>query len=548
MSSRLHYYFILLALGLLTGLLSACGGGGASSTSTTTTPAGKGSVGILLTDAPADPGLFSAINLTISKAELLGGDGRRVPLFSGSTQYDLLQLRNQSAPFTFSDQVPAGTYCKVRLTLAPNGLELVLADGVTKQYPRLTGNRKLDLLARDCFTVTPGGTVTLQLDMAAGDSIHVVKRGNQDVYNFRPVVFINVLNKGFPGKLVHLTGRIAKVDPVGNSLLLCKALTTPQGHDRSCVRVLLGKDSAYFDNLNRPGGMPGPLSELLVDGNIGQPATVVGLFRSPTPYRDLQIPVDRLPGAGECRVWRPGLDASQQPLPGDCGLLAQALPGDAVLIDDAGHPIKDYRPLLRLDGLAVELGDFLSLDGRVASDATSSGFDMQVSPAQPVAAGMLAVALQAGTADFNGTRILGKRGELLDYTAITSSRAISVDGVLQTSNSLDDLLNAAVVILDTDTLAQQVTGRIAQLTTRGFVLTPADGQTPCGQAAGDPLQVTLASDLAITSLTIDDSGYQVAPGGVPAVDQAVGLSGVCENGGLTAQTLVIVDDRRSTAP
>lgn len=547
---------LFTSLVILTAMVG-CGGSGSDATTSTTTSGETGIVGILLTDKPADPDLFSAINVTIVKAELLGADDNRVELFSGLKTYDLLQLRNESAPFTFSDNVPVGTYCKVRLTLAVNGLELVLADDTPDDatddetyYPKLTGNRKLDLLARDCFDVVAGGTVTLQLDMAAGDSIHIVQKGNKTEYNFRPVVFIDVLEQGFTGRLVRLEGEIAAVDPSNNSLLLCKVLTTAQSYDRSCVRVLLGDNSAFFDNIEYFGD-PRPMSELLDKDNVGAPATVVGLFKPmATPYDDIDIPDDELPDLGDCRIWHPDWETNQQPLPGDCDDLAQTLPADAVLIDDAGDPVQDHRPLMLLDGLAVELGEFLSLDGEVATAANEESFVMQVNPAQPVAAGPLAVALQAGgevgIEPYNGTRILSKQGKLLDFTSITQFRAVTVDGVLQTSNTSDDVLKSAVVIVDTDLLGtEQATGVITQfLAVDVFELQPGAEQAPCGLT--DSLRVTLDDSVVITSVSITDDGYDVAPGGVPAVGDEVGVTGVCEDGGLTAEALIIVDDQRST--
>ncbi|MEJ2394640.1 MAG: hypothetical protein P8Z77_07605, partial [Candidatus Thiodiazotropha sp.] len=52
---------------LLVSMLSACGGG--SSSSSVTASGRTGAVGVVLTDAPADPSLFSQINASIERVE-----------------------------------------------------------------------------------------------------------------------------------------------------------------------------------------------------------------------------------------------------------------------------------------------------------------------------------------------------------------------------------------------------------------------------------------------------------------------------------------------
>jgi hypothetical protein len=397
-------------------------------------------VGLLLTDAPADPSLFSAINATIERVELIGGDGGRVPLFEGSAEtVDLLRLHNESIPFTFRDDVPVGTYCKVRLTLShTDGLELVLADDGSSYFPKLPGNGKLDLLARDCFTVAPQASVTLQLDLDAGNSIHIVQTGNKTDYNFRPVVFIDVINRSFTGKLVRLQGVITDFDATTQNLLLCDALPTHQGDGADCAAIELGADSAFFDNLALAGDAA-PLSDLLQEGNLGQPAAVVGLVRMLAI--DLETPTiaaDLLPGSGFYRLWDPAIDAVSQPYPDDLAGDDPALvvPAGLLLIDDQGAVEVDHRPRLALDGLAVETGAFAQVYGNAVTDATADGFTLN-------APDPMTVVLQNPTG-YNGTRILSKEGAVLDYRAIVVTRGLKVRGLCGTAS-----LNAnSVVVMD----------------------------------------------------------------------------------------------------
>jgi len=529
---RLATPFLLLILGFLT----ACGGGSSSNTITT---AGKtGSVGIVLTDAPADPSLFSEINATIERVELIGGDGGKIALFSGPAEtVDLLRLRNEAVPFTFHDEVPVGTYCKVRLTLSnPNGLELVLAADGSTYYPHLPGNGKIDLLARDCFTVASGASVTLQLDMDAGNSIHIVQKGSNTTYNFRPVVFVDVMNQSFTGKLVRLEGEIADVDATARTVLLCDALPTHQINGRDCAQIYLGADAAFFDNVALAGDAAS-LDDLLLDTNLGQSAAVVGLVRSlVTAYEVPAVPADSLPGAGFCRIWLPAVDVASQPYPDDvaCDDSTLALPVDTLLIDESGVVLVDHRPQIALDGLAVEMGVFQQNYGVAATNAVSDGFDMTLGTGDP-----LSVTLQNPTT-FNGTRILSKQGELLDYSAILTPRALKVDGVRLIST---DPLKAAVVIVDTDMDGRvAASGVIGGLVSNGFTLIPDVDSTPCG-VSGD-LTVLLDADVSVTTVSITNSTLEVSPGGLLEAGQSVTVSGLCGADSLTVSSVVVVDDQR----
>ena len=158
------FFVITLATALI-----SCGGSGGGSTDADQVQ-GKGTVGILLTDKPADPALFDAIIASITRVELMGSEENgRVTLYSGSAkEFDLLRLRNESIPLVFKDDIPAGKYCNIRLIL--DELELTLADNTLPpderyQYPHLPGKGKLDLVVRGCFDVVADEVLTLQVDI-----------------------------------------------------------------------------------------------------------------------------------------------------------------------------------------------------------------------------------------------------------------------------------------------------------------------------------------------------------------------------------------------
>ncbi len=538
-------------IGFLVATLVSCGGGGdgESNTITNTTAQRTGTVGILITDKPADPSLFHSINATIERVELMDlEENDRVVLYSDDPKtVDLLRLKNESIPFTFRDDVPVGTYCKIRLTLSD--LELVLTDDTPVDmsdnetyHPHLPGNGKLDLVSRDCFAVEPGKVVTLQIDMDGGNSIHIVKNGNG--FNFRPVVFVDVLSADFESKLVRLEGEISEVSAEEGTLVLCDAVPIHHSESMQCVQVYLGDDSAFFDNLEYTG-TPRPLDALLSDDMVGKQAILVGWPRhSVHPYLDVEIPDGHYPPLGECRLWHVGLEAGQQPPPGDCDVLEGQVTDDTVLVSHDGIVKDRYHPLMEVDALVVEVGDFLQVEGEVAIDADTTGFSMTVAPGGPVVTEEpLDVMLQAGEFGVNGTRIVTKSGELLDDSQIIAPRPIQVDGVVELTDT-HVLLKAALVIIDTAILEKEpVTGMVLDVGTDGFVLSP-EADTVCGIATTD-LAVTLTEDAEFLTVIITDTVSEIIPGGTLEVGQSIGIDGVCTAEGYVTENVVILEDQRN---
>jgi hypothetical protein len=544
---------IILAVSLI-----SCGGGGNSdnssndTTNTGNTEQRTGTVGILLTDKPADPSLFLSINATIERVELIDTqDGEPVTLYTEAPQIiDLLRLKNESIAFTYNDNVPVGDYCKIRLILSD--LELVLIDDTPNDltdnetyHPDLPGNGKLDLVSRDCFTVDEGNVITVQIDLDGGNSIHIVE--NNQGYNFRPVVFVDVLSEGFKSKLVRLEGEISEVMPDENTLLLCGALPVHESDSSECVEVHLSDDTAFFDNLNYSGGQPRSLDELLVEDMIGEQIVVVGRpDHHVTPHMgiDVDIPHGHLPPPGECRLWELDDEPGQQSPPGDCEALEAEETDDAILVDHDGVVRDRYQPLMEIDALVVELGEFLQLEGNVASNAdNSSGFSMTVTSGEGVEVGVdLDAVLLGGEVNLNGTRIVSKSGDIFDYQAIVQARQIQVDGVLD-STTAGTALNAALVIVDiNDEESGQVTGTVLSVGTDSIVISPT-AETVCGIASSD-LLVTLEEDAEFITIVITDTVSEITQGGTLEAGQSVGINGSCSADGYLAESVAIVDDQR----
>ncbi len=532
-------FFTLCALALLQGCSS-----GSNDTKSTNSGKGTGTVGILLTDAPADPDLFSSINVTIEKIELMGDDEERVTLFDGPADtFDLLRLRHESIPFSFTDGVPVGEYCKVRLTLAQDGLELIFADaGADPEYPKLPGNRKLDLNIRDCIEVEDGATLALQLDIDARRSIHVI--GNNNGYQFRPVVFVDAVEDDFVARLVRLEGKIAAYDENSQQILLCHALPTMDADSAGCVLVSLDEHSALFDNITEAGA-PQVLESLFNEDQIGQELAIVGWPKRPQLFEDWpEIDLGDLPDLGECIVWDLYAGANEQELSIDCDFIPEELDDHLVVVDHEGINGKRHWPRLRVDALVLKQGVFASLEGKPANDADMNGFELELPPEPTINRNPLPVVLQAGDETRNGTRIVTKQGQLLDYTAIRQGMHAEVDGVIMTEELQNMWLNAALVILDGEPeLLDQAVGVVSDVTEDQIVLTLEDVSL-CGQTV-NTLNVTLNDDVQVVTVTITDSSSEVSLGGTPSLGQEAGVSGECDDTLFEAHSLVLVDDQRS---
>ena len=504
MKNAFQICFLFISVALIF-LLTSCGGGGGSDGSGPEAPnvtlQSTGTVGILLTDKPADLSLFTSINATIESVELLGDDeGGKVTIYSGPPKtYDLLKLTHEAIPFTFKDDVPVGTYCKIRLILSD--LELVLTDETPDdltdnptEHPKLPGNGKLDLVAQNCFEVGPGEVVTLQIDIDAGNSIHIVE--NKKGYNFRPVVFVDVLSESFSGKLVRLEGKITESDEDQQSLLLCDVSTPLYTDSLGCVEVYFGEDSAFFDNKIYEG-KPRPLNELF-DIEIGEVISIVGWPRHSV----------------------------------------QSSPYDVV--EDP------YRPYMELDALVAELGDFLTLNGNVTEDADSSGFYMNVRPGEPILTDSpIGVVLQGAPAGGNGTRIVSKSGLLLDFNSVVVPKMVQVDSTLLIGT--EDLLYAALVIVDTKS-SEQVSGEILGFDDDSLTLLAPDTETVCGSEVVDQIVIGYSSDTKFTTVTIYDTTSTILPGGDLEVGQNVGVNISCDSPVYNAESIVIIEDQRIEVP
>lgn len=428
--------FSIFSLAVLFAVLGSCSSGDKATTNTTPgTTAGTGTVALLLTDAPSD--IFEEINITVLKAELLADSGA-VTIFTGNRTFNLLDLTDARI-FAIREGIAAGTYSKIRLTLSK--IELVdyndQSDPIQyiKYYPKLPGNGKLDLNPRGSFDVVNGGTLTIQIDMDANKSVHVVGNG-ANKYQFRPVVFITIVTDSYEERYVKLHGDIRDIDSTDQTFKLCNTNIPVQTEEdktddssSGCVRV--AADSASIFGID---GMPAAFINL-VDG---EPATVFGhLLRDASSDKDS------------------GDDDDDDEKDND--------------ENDNDHELDD----LILKAALIELGPesaFRKLNGEATSivDTNNDQFTMDVDPGQGLST-PLSLKVQIQT----GTLLINLQGEPVASTDIDIGKLVNVRGVLDVAN---DTLFASLIMIDTDS-STQLTGTVGANPDAncGFTITTASG-------------------------------------------------------------------------
>jgi len=258
--------------------LAACGGGGGGGDegpAVIVTPpdiAQVGSVAIFFTDGPTDD--YQKVMVTVTSIEFLGEDGP-VNIWTGEETFDLLGLEHFSDLFTYKDDVPIGSYDKIRLRVSD--LTLVRGEGEdAEDIPvKLPANGKIDLNPRGSFDVPLGGVLLVEIDIDARRSIHVVETGNGG-YRFRPVVFVNI---GLDGsKLVRVHGIVHDLDRNESEFVLCPTefVADENGEDGDdfkeggCLEVEAASASVFLGT----DGMQYSLDLV----NDGDEVTVIGFF------------------------------------------------------------------------------------------------------------------------------------------------------------------------------------------------------------------------------------------------------------------------------
>jgi hypothetical protein len=234
---------VIFLIALLTAGISliSCGGGGGggggvdNSSSTGTT----GTVAVFIKDGPTDQ--FDHIWVTVTKAELIPVSGSHVVIYDNPSgcKVDLLAYRTEDYLLTIDRKVPAGAYSKIRLYV--NEIELDPDDNV--EVVKLPSN-KIDLNPRGTFTVEPGGTLSVRLDIDANKSIHV-HPSKAGWYIFRPVIFVDI-ESGYPTSICPavVPGTITRL--VKNPSIETIGFIMELERDGGTLEVKLSSDTKIF--------------------------------------------------------------------------------------------------------------------------------------------------------------------------------------------------------------------------------------------------------------------------------------------------------------
>ena len=164
-SQQLSAWILVLAV-----FLGPIGCGGGSSGGGAASAVQTGEVAVLIADGPADE--YDAILIDVSEVSLLpAGGGDPIVLFRADppVELDLLDLRDEDFVLAVRDDIPAGTYAKVRLRVD----DVRPVGGPCEDLVTRLPSGKIDLQPDGPIVVGAGETIFLRLDIDADKSIHL---------------------------------------------------------------------------------------------------------------------------------------------------------------------------------------------------------------------------------------------------------------------------------------------------------------------------------------------------------------------------------------
>ncbi|WP_340106337.1 DUF4382 domain-containing protein [Rhodohalobacter sp. 8-1] len=174
---------------------------GCESTLNTESGSGTGSMVVKLHDAPVD---YDEVNISVARVEVNNTqtDDGWIVISEPNATYNILDLVNGDMAVLADVELEVGTYEQIRLIL--NDENTVVIDGKSYDLFVPSGEQtglKLNINAE----IEEGFEYTLLLDFDANKS--VVKRGNQDLYNLKPVV--RATNEAITG---NISGTVVPID------------------------------------------------------------------------------------------------------------------------------------------------------------------------------------------------------------------------------------------------------------------------------------------------------------------------------------------------
>ena len=230
-------------------------------------------VGVLITDGPADD--YESIKATITSVSLIpagcedGDDCEAVSLFYSEDGYeiDLLQYRDEDFFLTLNEEVPAGTYSKIRLGISriePSG-------GPCDEMDVKLPSGRIEINPRGPIVIEEGDSLYIRLDIDANKSINLHTAGDSVKCIFRPLVFVDILSEmPVPTCRKPVMGEIVELaDTDDDSTLELVTIERPFACLGS-LDIRLSDDTRIFNQ----DGVFGDVKDLAVDQHI----TVWGSF------------------------------------------------------------------------------------------------------------------------------------------------------------------------------------------------------------------------------------------------------------------------------
>ncbi|RPJ14761.1 MAG: DUF4382 domain-containing protein [Deltaproteobacteria bacterium] len=248
--------FLIISVIIIAAVFVACGGGGGGSSSGSA-PA-SGSVAVMLTDGPLED--LQKLNIWITKVSLLRADnGQEVVVFEDDLpghEVDILRYREYEYLLTVNQEVPVGTYSKVRLEVskveAVGGDCDAVANGIEIKLP----SGKIDLNPRGTFQVVEGEALVIRLDIDAKKSFLLHQAGNSGKCIFRPVIFVDIKSVDKLDSCPEvLNGRIVSLEKELSGSVTGFALDLYRG---DLLQVSIDSGTVIFDE----NGLPGDKSDI----------------------------------------------------------------------------------------------------------------------------------------------------------------------------------------------------------------------------------------------------------------------------------------------
>ncbi|OZG75308.1 hypothetical protein BTA51_02675 [Hahella sp. CCB-MM4] len=427
---------------LFCAFFAACGGGGGSggtddsgSVSSSASSDTYAKVGLVFTDATSQE--YKSAEVTFTKAELVGDDGR-VTLFSGEQTLDLLKLPD-FYEFVDTAEVPPGDYQSVWITATKVTLTTEDDSGndVVKEAKLPSGVIKV--LSKSGFSVAPGDVLFLEIDFDMNKALKLTETGNGKII-LRPVVFANIYSQPPRDKFIRLHGVVENIEGLTFDLcqtqLITDSVNPLSGSEEHCFNIVTDEATGIF------GSSGLPLEEDLQEGDS---ITVIGRLSAMLSSLP-DIPNGQLPPPGMCRIWYLDLEPGQQLAPVDCDDI-DAVPENAVVI---GHEGLKTAFLFSVHAYTIEEGPltaFSRYSGLVMTpvDEISSQFEFDVDDGQGIdATSSLPVQL------FEKTRIFSDDGMEMGIEDVTAGRSARIDAVFSISDTEPDVLRSPFVLLAGD--------------------------------------------------------------------------------------------------